>query len=95
MANDTARNFFFHNNGNGTFTEIGQLSGVGYADGKARGAMGVDWGEYRPGRYAIAISNFANEPDTFLRLNDRKELLFSDAAMAPYIVEWLKAQLKG
>ena len=28
--------------------------------------MGIDWGEYRPGRSAVVIGNFANEPDTLL-----------------------------
>ena len=39
VANDTVRNFFFHNKGDGTFEEIGQISGVAFAEGKARGAM--------------------------------------------------------
>ncbi len=80
VANDTVRNFFFHNQGNGTFKEKGQETGVAYADGKARGAMGIDWGEYRPGQCALLIGNFANEPDTFFRLDDAKRLLFSDVA---------------
>ena len=94
VANDTARNFFFHNNGDGTFSEVGQFSGVAYAAGKARGAMGADWGEYRPGMFAVAISNFADEPDTFLRLNNRKRLLFSDAATAEGIYGPSRALLK-
>jgi hypothetical protein len=44
--------------------------------------MGVDYGEYRPGRCAVLIGNFADEPNTFLRLDNPKQLLFSDAAMA-------------
>jgi hypothetical protein len=80
VANDTVRNFFFHNKGDGTFREIGQEAGVAYAEGVARGAMGIDAGAYRPGRCALLIGNFANEPDTFLRLDDPKRLLFSDVA---------------
>jgi hypothetical protein len=82
VANDTVRNFFFHNQRNGTFKERGQEAGVAYADGNPRGAMGIDWGEYRPGRHAIVIGNFANEPNTLLRLDHAEKLLFSDVALA-------------
>jgi enediyne biosynthesis protein E4 len=81
VANDTARNFLFHNRGNGTFQERGQEAGVAYAEGRARGAMGIDWGEYRPGEFGLWIGNFANEPDTLLRLDHAQGLLFSDVAM--------------
>jgi enediyne biosynthesis protein E4 len=81
VANDTVRNFFFHNQRDGTFKERGQEAGVAYADGNARGAMGIDWGEYRPGRHALVIGNFQNEPSTLLRLDHPKRLLFSDVAL--------------
>jgi hypothetical protein len=82
VANDTVRNFFFHNQRDGTFKERGQEAGVAYADGNARGAMGIDWGEYRPGRFAVVIGNFQNEPSTLLRLDHARRLLFSDVAMS-------------
>ncbi|HKA06063.1 MAG TPA: ASPIC/UnbV domain-containing protein, partial [Gemmataceae bacterium] len=52
----------------------------------ARGAMGIDYGEFSPGLYAAIIANFANEPDTFLRLRPKKpgqpqDLFFNDAAL--------------
>jgi hypothetical protein len=85
-ANDTVRNFFFHNvpgpDGTRRYEEIGLSAGVAYAEGRARGGMGIDWGEYRPGRRAIVIANFANEPNTFLGVDDPKRLLFSDAALS-------------
>jgi hypothetical protein len=44
VANDTYRNFLFHNNGDGTFTETGILSGVAYSDsGVSVAGMGVDF----------------------------------------------------
>jgi hypothetical protein len=88
VANDTVRNFFFHNQGDGTFKEMGLSCGVAYAEGRARGAMGIDFGEYRtgtagsPGKCAAVIANFADEPTTFLRLDNPKRLAFADAATA-------------
>ena len=82
VANDTVRNFFFHNLGGTKFEEIGVNAGVAYAEGRTRGAMGIDWGEFQSGRCAIVIANFANEPDTFLCLDNPKKLVFSDAALS-------------
>ncbi len=81
VANDTVRNFFFHNNGDGTFTEKGLPCGVAYAEGRARGAMGADYGEFKPGRWAVLIGNFADEPDTFLCLDQPRPPMFSDGAL--------------
>ena len=94
VANDTVGNFFFHNKGDGTFEEIGLISGVAYAEGKARGAMGTDFGEYRDGRYAVILANYADEPTTFLRLDNRKKMLFCDAATAEGIAGPSRALLK-
>ena len=71
VANDTVRNFFFHNtadkDGRRVFREIGEMAGVAYVDRSARGAMGIDWGPGATrGRNALLISNFADEPNTFL-----------------------------
>jgi hypothetical protein len=44
VANDTYRNFLFHNNGDGTFTETGILSGVAYSEsGVSVAGMGADF----------------------------------------------------
>ncbi len=87
VANDTVRNFFFHNvagpNGTRRFEEVGESTYVAYADeGRARGGMGIDYGEYAPGKSALLIANFAQEPNTFLRRNSAKPLRFSDAALS-------------
>jgi hypothetical protein len=71
VANDTERNFFFHNvaapGGGRRFEEIGEPAGVAYAERRARGAMGIDWGPGGvSGRNAVLIGNFADEPNTFL-----------------------------
>jgi enediyne biosynthesis protein E4 len=63
VANDTQPNKLYKNNGNGTFSEIGMQAGVAFGeDGVARGAMGVDFGDYdRSGRPHLLVGNFANQ----------------------------------
>ncbi len=83
VANDTVRNFLFQNNADGTFTEIGRLSGIAYdrSTGNARGAMGIDAARFRDdGTLAIGIGNFANEASAlYMARPDRNQ--FIDAAM--------------
>ena len=44
VSNDTLRNYLFHNNGDGTFTEVGVLSGVSYnQQGRSVAGMGADF----------------------------------------------------
>ena len=63
VANDTVPNFVFINRGDGTFKEIGALSGLAFDNfGNTRGAMGIDAARYRSDdKLGIAIGNFANE----------------------------------
>jgi hypothetical protein len=82
VANDTVRNFFFHNRGDGTFKERGQEVGLAYAQGAALAGMGIDWGEYRPGQFGVAVGNFAYEPLTLHRLDRLEPVLFADVALA-------------
>ena len=67
VANDTVRNFAFHNQGDGTFIETGSEWGLGFdRNGQATGAMGIDWAHFRNDEaLAIAIGNFANEMSSF------------------------------
>ncbi len=63
VSNDTQPNKLYRNNRNGTFTEEGMTAGVAYGeDGVARGAMGVDAGDYDgSGRPALLVGNFSNQ----------------------------------
>jgi hypothetical protein len=63
VANDTARNFLFHNEGNGTFREVGLMSGVAYnGDGSALSYMGADFRDVdNDGRPDIVITAISNE----------------------------------
>lgn len=63
VSNDTQPNFLYKNNGDGTFAEQGMMAGVAYDEaGRARGAMGVDAGDFDgSGRPSLVIGNFSNE----------------------------------
>ena len=67
VANDTVQNFFFHNQGDGTFDEAGVISGLAFdRDGRATGAMGMDVAHYGNGAdLGIAMGNFSNEMTSF------------------------------
>ena len=82
VANDTVQNFVFHNQKNGTFKEIGALTGIAFDSyGQTRGAMGIDAGRFRDdGALGITIGNFANEM-TALYVAQRSPLIFADEAI--------------
>ncbi len=67
VANDTVQNFLFRNEGDGTFEEVGSISGVGFDNsGMATGAMGIDAADFgNDGVLGVGIGNFANEPTSF------------------------------
>ena len=82
VANDTVPNCVFLNQRNGTFREIGAVSGVAFDSfGNARGAMGIDAARYRnDDKLGIAIGNFANEM-TALYVAQNAPTNFVDAAI--------------
>ncbi len=63
LANDTQPNRLWENNKNGTFKEVGVMAGVAFSeDGVARGAMGIDAGDYdQSGHLSVVIGNFSNQ----------------------------------
>jgi len=69
VANDAGPNYLYHNKHDGTFEEVGMLSGVALsADGEAQGSMGVDWGDYlHEGRLSMMVTNFTEQYDTLYR----------------------------
>jgi len=66
VANDSTPNFLYHNNGDGTFKEIGFPSGTAVNDnGSEQGSMGVTLGDYdHDGRLDLFVTNFADEYNT-------------------------------
>jgi hypothetical protein len=95
VANDTVRNFLFHNQQNGTFKEVGQLAGVAYdVNGLARGAMGIDIAHFRNDEdVGIAIGNFANEMSA-LYVSRGGSLRFKDDAVANGLGPATRLELK-
>jgi hypothetical protein len=69
VANDSNASLLFHNNGNGTFNEVGLQAGVALnADGRAQAGMGVGAGDYnRDGWLDIVKTNFDDDTTSLYR----------------------------
>jgi enediyne biosynthesis protein E4 len=69
VANDAGANYLYHNNHNGTFTDVAMLAGVALSGvGQEQGNMGVDFGDYNhTGRLSIIDTTFADQPKTLYR----------------------------
>jgi hypothetical protein len=63
VANDSVQSFLFHNERNGTFSEVGLIAGVGFnEDGKTFAGMGVDFADYdNDSRADLIVTNLSNE----------------------------------
>jgi len=83
ITDDTQPNRLYHNNCNGTFTEVGLIAGVDYSiAGKARAGMGTDSADYNgSGRQSLLIGNFTNESISLYR-NDGNGLFTNVAGQA-------------
>ena len=70
VANDGNPNLLFHNNRNGTFTEMGLLSGAALNEaGRAQSGMGVAVGDYDGnGLFDIFVTNFAGDTNTLYQI---------------------------
>jgi len=69
VANDSVPNYLYHNNRNGTFTDVGMLTGVALSgEGMELGNMGVDWGDYdHSGRLSFFVTHFEEQPNSLYR----------------------------
>jgi hypothetical protein len=79
VANDSVQSQLFHNEGNGTFTEVGLLVGVGFnEDGKTFAGMGVDFADYdNDGRPDVVVTDLSNE--RYRLFHQGKDGSFQDA----------------
>jgi enediyne biosynthesis protein E4 len=82
VSNDTEPNKLYHNNRNGTFTDVAVAAGVAYSEaGTVRAGMGTDAADYDDsGWQSLVIGNFTNE-GMALYHNDGSGL-FTDEAPA-------------
>jgi hypothetical protein len=85
VANDSTPNYFYKNNGNGTFEEIGFLSGTAVNEnGSEQGSMGVTVADYdHDGKLDLFVTNFDDDYNTLYH-NDGK-LSFTDSSYAAKI----------
>jgi hypothetical protein len=69
VANDAGANYLYHNNHNGTFTDVALLAGVALSgEGLEQGNMGVDFGDYNhDGLLDIIDTTFSDQPKTLYR----------------------------
>ena len=63
VANDSTPKYLYHNNHDGTFSDVAMLMGAALdPDGQAVGSMGVDFGDYdHSGRFSMFVTNFAEQ----------------------------------
>lgn len=68
---DSTPNILYHNNGNGTFTDVALLAGVAYSrEGDEQAGMGVAIGDYdRDGFFDIIKTNFSDDTPTLYHNN--------------------------
>ena len=69
VANDSVRNFLFHNVGDGTFEEVGLLAGVALGEeGKALAGMGTDLGDIdNDGLLEVIVTNLSRQTHNLYR----------------------------
>jgi enediyne biosynthesis protein E4 len=81
VANDSTANRLYLNRGDGTFEEVGAMSGAAYsADGKAQGSMGVAAGDLTgDGLPELAVTNFAH--DAYAIYRNHREALFLESGL--------------
>ncbi|MPY91430.1 MAG: CRTAC1 family protein, partial [Luteitalea sp.] len=71
VANDSVQSFLYENNGDGTFTEVGLLAGVGFnEEGQTFAGMGVDFADYDNDSHPdIVVTDLSHERYRLFRHN--------------------------
>jgi hypothetical protein len=82
VANDSVPNYLYHNNRDGTFTDIGMITGVALSgEGMELGNMGIDWGDYdHSGRLSFFVTHFEEQPNSLYHNTGPQE--FDDVSWA-------------
>jgi hypothetical protein len=79
VTNDGGTDYLYHNNGDGTFTDVGILSCTATgANGEIYGNMAADFGDFnRDGRLDLVTTRYSRQPVSLYR-ND--QIVFTDVA---------------
>src|SRR6266404_93822 len=87
VANDAGPNYLYHNKHDGTFEDVGLLSGTALSgEGQEQGSMGVDFGDFdHDGLLDIVVTNFAEQPD--LLFWNRGAQGFTDIGWSSHIAQ--------
>jgi hypothetical protein len=87
VANDSTPNFFYHNNGDGTFKEIAFISGTAVNEsGSEQGCMGATLGDYdHDGKLDLFITNFDDEYNVLYHNEGRNS--FTDISFKAKVAE--------
>ncbi|MBI3654786.1 MAG: CRTAC1 family protein [Acidobacteria bacterium] len=87
VANDATPNFLYHNNGDGTFKDLGFVSGAAVNEnGGEQACMGVTVGDYdHDGRFDLFATNFSQEYNVLYRSTGKN--LFTDSSYAAKVAE--------
>ena len=81
FANDSMVQFLYHNQGDGTFEEVGLLSGVAAdGDGRTFAGMGVDIADYNNnGKPGFIVTDLANQRYAIYQNNDDGTFTYASA----------------
>jgi len=86
VTNDAGRNFLYHNKQDGTFEEVGVVSGTGLgSNGEIFGNMAADFGDFdRDGRLGLVVTRYGKQPASLYR-NEAQGFtdMATDAKIAP------------
>jgi hypothetical protein len=93
VTNDSGQNFLYHNKRDGTFEEIGVVSGTGLgSDGEIFGNMAADFGDFdRDGKLDLVVTRYGKQPVSLYR-NDAQG--FTDMATQARIAPLTYAPVK-
>ena len=69
VANDAVEDFLYHNNGDGTFTDVAIAAGIAYnSEGRETASMGIANGDYNnDGTQDLFITNFSLEVNSLFK----------------------------
>ncbi len=87
VNNDVGPSFLFHNNRDGTFTDVGMLSGTALdSDGQAMGNMAADFGDFdRDGNLDLTVTRWSGQ--AMALYHNEKQGFFLDIASSARIAE--------